>query len=89
MTLEEKRNFENPVQQEMSLSQGEQQREKPYDQKLRAMSTPELIQELATMKWHYALFQDKKKFDMVCAIEMEIARRKGRLEPSINNGTKR
>jgi hypothetical protein len=64
-------------------------RRKPYDKKLRAMSTPELIQELATMKWHYALFQDKKKFDMVCAIEMEIARRKGRLEPSINNGAKR
>ena len=62
---------------------------KSYEQRLRAMSTSELIQELATMKWHYALFHDKKKFEMVCAVEMEIARRKGSLEPSLNNALRR
>ncbi|MDH2900555.1 MAG: hypothetical protein PXY39_06245 [archaeon] len=64
-------------------------KEVKYEQKLRSLSTSELIQELATLKWHYALFHDKRKFDMACAVEMEIARRKGSLEPSLNNGTKR
>lgn len=64
-------------------------KEKQYEQKLRRLSTSELIQELATLKWHYALFHDKRKFDMACTVEMEIARRKGSLEPSLNNGAKR
>jgi hypothetical protein len=64
-------------------------KEKSYEQKLRTMSTSELIQELATMKWHYALFRDKRKFEMACAVELEIARRKGSLEPSLSNGAKR
>jgi hypothetical protein len=60
-----------------------------YDQKLRTMSTSELIQELVTLKWHYALFKENKKYDMICAVELEIARRKGSLKPSINNGVER
>jgi peptide methionine sulfoxide reductase MsrB len=66
-------NYDNISKQEFSLSQ-QKQKEKPYDQKIRSLSTPELIQELATMRWHYALFHDKKKFEMACAVEMEIAR---------------
>jgi hypothetical protein len=91
MSSDSSRNYDNFSKQEVSSPSSSQGRskEKSYDQKLRSMSTSELIQELATMKWHYALFHDKKKFDMACAVEMEIARRKGSLEPSLNNGAKR
>ncbi len=87
MSLDPNRNQDNFFQQEAS-SLGKP-KEVKYEQKLRSLSTSELIQELATLKWHYALFHDKRKFDMACTVEMEIARRKGSLEPSLNNGTKR
>ncbi len=77
---------ENFSQQEASQ---EKRKEKSFEQKLRTMSTSELIQELGTLKWHYALFHDKKKFEMACAVEMEIARRKGSLQASRNNGAQR
>ena len=79
---------DNFFQQEASSSQYEP-KEKSFERKLRTMSTSELIQELGTLKWHYSLFHDKKKFDMACAVEMEIAMRKGSLKPSLNNGAER
>ncbi len=63
--------------------------QKSFEQRLRSMSTSELIQELGTLKWHYALLKDKKKFEMACAVEMEIARRKGSLSPSKSNSAER
>lgn len=68
--------------QESNLSK----KDNSYEQKLRTMSTSELIQELGTLKWHYALFKESKKFEMICAVELEIARRKGSLKPTRSNG---
>ena len=76
-------------QQEVTSKKSTKKTEVPYDQKLRTMSTSELIQERGTLKWHYALFKENKKFDMICAVELEIARRKGSLKPSIHNGVER
>ena len=87
MDSDPNRDQNNFFQQETSSQ--DKPKEIHYEQKLRSLSTSELIQELATLKWHYALFHDKRKFDMACAVEMEIARRKGSLEPSLNNGAKR
>ena len=83
MDLEFTTSRDQSSRQESSQSE---RKEKPYDQKLRTMSTSELIQEMCTLKWHYSLFKDKKKFEMACVVEMEIARRKGSLKPSLNNG---
>ena len=40
---------------------------------MRSMSTSELLGELTTLKWHYALFGDEKRHEMVSLIEKEIA----------------
>jgi hypothetical protein len=47
-----------------------------FKQKLQSTSTSELDRELGTLKWHYMLFEDDKKLEMIRAIEQEIARRK-------------
>jgi hypothetical protein len=64
-------------------------REKSYEQKLRLMSAAELVQELGTLKWHYALFKDQKKFQKICQVELEIASRKGSLASSQSSGIER
>jgi hypothetical protein len=67
--------------------QDESSSSRTYEHKLRSMSTSELLGELSTLKWHYALFQDKKKHEMANLIETEIARRKegGSTKQSPNN----
>jgi hypothetical protein len=67
----------------------EEEKKRIYEKKLRTMSTTELIQELGTLKWHYALFKDQRKFERICAVELELAKRKGSLAPSMNSGVVR
>lgn len=44
--------------------QDESSSSRTYEHKLRSMSTSDLLGELSTLKWHYALFQDEKKHEM-------------------------
>jgi len=47
-----------------------------FEQKLRTMSTSELMLELGTLKWHYTLLKDNAKLEKITAIEIELTRRK-------------
>jgi ribosomal protein L29 len=72
MTKLKKEEAEEPVDKSSSTDTSECS----YEEKLRAMSDSELVQELNTLKWHYALFKDEKRHEMVSLVETEIRRRR-------------